>query len=85
MKETFLSAVIQRLESNFTADQITKVAEIVEDELSKYEISKQASDDEVRMRENSQLVGVFLSAKRIEGCSEKTIHYYQLLLSDETF
>ena len=53
------------------------VAEIVEDELSKYEISKQASDDELRMRENSQLVGVFLSAKRIEGCSEKTIHYYQ--------
>ena len=77
MKETFLSAVIHRLESNFTADQITKVAEVVEDELSKYEISKQASDDEVRMRENSQLVGVFLSAKRIEGCSEKTIRYYQ--------
>lgn len=77
MKETFLSAVIHRLEYNFTADQITKVAEVVEDELSKYEISGQASDEEIRMRENSQLVGVFLSAKRIEGCSEKTIHYYQ--------
>ena len=77
MKETFLSAVIHRLESNFTAEQIAMVAEIVEDELSKYEISKQASDDELRMRENSQLVGIFLSAKRIEGCSEKTIHYYQ--------
>ena len=77
MKETFLSAVIHRLESNFTAEQMAMVAEIIEDELSKYEISKQASDDELRMRENSQLVGVFLSAKRIEGCSEKTIHYYQ--------
>ena len=77
MKETFLSAVIHRLESNFTADQIIKVVEVVEDELSKYEISIQASDDELRMRENSQLVGIFLSAKRIEGCSEKTIHYYQ--------
>ena len=77
MKETFLSAVIHRLESNFTADQIMKVVEVVEDELSKYEINRQASDEEVRMRENSQLVGIFLSAKRIEGCSEKTIHYYQ--------
>lgn len=77
MKETFLSAVIHRLESNFTADQIIKVVEVVEDELSKYEISIQTSDDELRMRENSQLVGIFLSAKRIEGCSEKTIHYYQ--------
>ena len=35
MKETFLGAVIHRLESNFTADQITKVVEILEDELSK--------------------------------------------------
>ena len=77
MKETFLEAVIHRLESNFTAEQITMVAGIVKDELSKYEISRQASDEEVRKRENAQLVGVFLSAKRIEGCSEKTIHYYQ--------
>ena len=77
MKETFLDAVICRLESNFTAEQITMVAGIVKDELSKYEISTKASDEEVRKRENSQLVGVFLSAKRIEGCSEKTIHYYQ--------
>ena len=77
MKETLLEAVIHRLESNFTAEQIAMVAEVVADELSKYEISRQASDEEVRMRENSQLVGVFLSAKRIEGCSEKTIHYYQ--------
>ena len=77
MKETFLSAVIHRLESNFTAEQITMVAGIVKDELSKYEISKRANDEEVRNRANSQLVGVFLSAKRIEGCSEKTIHYYQ--------
>ncbi len=53
------------------------VAGIVKDELSKYEFSTKASDEEVRKRENSQLVGVFLSAKRIEGCSEKTIHYYQ--------
>ena len=66
MKETFLEAVTRRLESNFTAEQMVMVAEIVEDELSKYEINKRASDEEVRMRENSQLVGVFLSAKRIE-------------------
>ncbi len=77
MKETFLSAVIHRLESNFTAEQMEMVAGVVQEELSKYEINRQASDDEVQMRENSQLVGVFLSAKRIEGCSEKTIHYYQ--------
>ena len=84
MKETFLDAVIHRLESNFTAEQIAMVAGIVKDELSKYEINKRTNDEEVRMRENSQLVGVFLSAKRIEGCSEKTIHYYRSSIENLT-
>ena len=77
MKKTFLDTVIHRLEATFTAGQIAMVAEIVENELSKYEINTKGSDEEVRKRGNSQLVGIFLSAKRIEGCSEKTIHYYQ--------
>lgn len=27
--------------------------------------------------DNAQLLEMFLSAKRVEGCSEKTLHYYQ--------
>ncbi|MBP3573422.1 MAG: tyrosine-type recombinase/integrase [Prevotella sp.] len=77
MKEMFFKAISSRIESLFTEEQACAVLVIVKEELSKYEISKRASDEEVRMRDNSQLVGVFLSAKRIEGCSEKTIHYYQ--------
>ena len=77
MKETFLEAVLSRLDSLFTEEQVRDVSDIIMSELSKYEISTKASDEEIIKRENSHLVGIFLSAKRIEGCSEKTIHYYQ--------
>lgn len=76
MKENFLEAISCRLTSVLTEKQIMMVTDIINGELSQYEICKKVSDEEVRNRENAHLVTVFLSAKRIEGCSEKTIHYY---------
>lgn len=76
MKELFLKAVLNRLELVCSSNVIDSVFEIVTDELSNYEIKKKASDEEIRNKENSHLVDIFLSAKRIEGCSEKTILYY---------
>ena len=35
------------------------------------------SDGENREKENAELLDVFISAKKIEGCSDKTIHYYK--------
>lgn len=31
--------------------------------------------------DNAQLLEMFLSAKRVEGCSEKTLHYYQTTIA----
>lgn len=45
--------------------------------LAKYEINKKTSNEERREKENTELLETFLSAKKIEGCSDKTIHYYQ--------
>lgn len=77
MKEVFLKNVLSQFETILTENQISLVKHIIRDELIKYEISKKATEEEVRVRENSYLVEVFLSSKRIEGCSDKTIHYYQ--------
>ena len=82
MKETFLDAVIHRLESNFTAEQMAMVAGIVKDELSKYEFSTKASDEEVRKRENSQLVGVFLSLNASKDVPRKPSIITNLLLKN---
>lgn len=77
MKGKILRTIIEKIDCIVTIEQIKIITEIIENELSMYEIKKKKNDEEIKMRENSHLVAVFLSAKKIEGCSEKTIHYYQ--------
>lgn len=77
MKGKILRTIIKKIDCIVTIEQIKIITEIIENELSMYEIKKKDNDEEIKMRENSHLVAVFLSAKKIEGCSEKTIHYYQ--------
>lgn len=54
-----------------------QVSSSIKDVLAKYEINKRTSNEERREKENTELLDTFLSAKKIEGCSDKTIHYYQ--------
>jgi site-specific recombinase XerD len=56
---------------------VEKISEIISVELSKYDIQVKLTDVEEVKRDNQNLVNLFLSAKCIEGCSDKTIHYYQ--------
>lgn len=77
MKDLLLNGIINQLKCILDTEKTVLVSEIVMNELSKYEINKLANDYEVIKRENSNLVSVFISAKRIEGCSEKTIGYYK--------
>lgn len=77
MKDLLLNGIMNQLKCILDTEKTILVSEIVMNELSKYEIDKLANDYEVIKRENSNLVSVFISAKRIEGCSEKTIGYYK--------
>lgn len=77
MKDLLLNGIMNQLKCILDTEKTVLVSEIVMNELSKYEIYKLANDYEVIKRENSNLVSVFISAKRIEGCSEKTIGYYK--------
>ena len=77
MKDLLLNGIMNQLKCILDTEKTLLVSEIVMNELSKYEINKLANDYEVIKRENSNLVSVFISAKRIEGCSEKTISYYK--------
>lgn len=77
MKDLLLNEIMNQLKCILDTEKTVLVSEIVMNELSKYEINKLTNDYEVIKRENSNLVSVFISAKRIEGCSEKTIGYYK--------
>ena len=77
MKQDILKSISDNLKYRFTENQVEEISEIISMELSKYEIQTKLTDSEEVKRDNQNLVNLFLSAKCIEGCSDKTIHYYQ--------
>ena len=53
--------------------QAERLQAVLKNVLSNYEFSKKSTDEEAE----NDYVAMFLSAKRIEGCSEKTLKYYE--------
>ena len=77
MKQDILKSISDNLKYRFTENQVEEILEIISMELSKYEIQTKLIDSEEVKKDNQNLVNLFLSAKCIEGCSDKTIHYYK--------
>jgi site-specific recombinase XerD len=77
MKQTIIQAIVDRMKSTLTVVQLEQLNGVLDSVLAGYEVSPMPTSDEVRNKENAELLDVFLSAKRIEGCSEKSMHYYK--------
>ena len=75
--EDILNDIVSEIKDVLSDKQMMQVSSSIKDVLAKYEINKKASNEERREKENTELLETFLSAKKIEGCSDKTIHYYQ--------
>ena len=75
--EDILNDIVSGIKDVLSDEQLKLVNSSIKDVLAKYEINKKASNEERREKENTELLDTFLSAKKIEGCSDKTIHYYQ--------
>lgn len=75
--EDILNDIVSRIKDVLNDEQMKLVNSSIKDVLAKYEINKKANNEERREKENTELLETFLSAKKIEGCSDKTIHYYQ--------
>ena len=77
MNSHILNDIVSEIKDVLSDKQMMQVSSSIKDVLAKYEINKKASNEERREKENTELLETFLSAKKIEGCSDKTIHYYQ--------
>ena len=77
MKQTILQAVVDGMKSTLSVLQLEQLRGVLDSVLAGYEVTPMPTSDEVRNKENAELLDVFLSAKRIEGCSEKSMHYYK--------
>lgn len=78
MKEEIVSEVVQQMLPFLDNVGVKKLQEVLEHTLFYYEVTA----SEVEHEDDSEnLVKAFLSAKRIEGCSDKTLKYYQTTIN----
>lgn len=74
MKQKLITAVVQDMLPYLNNAQTEKLQEVLLHILWDYDISP--SDGKTEEKEQD-LLALFLAAKRIEGCSEKSLKYYQ--------
>jgi integrase/recombinase XerD len=73
MKEAIKKEVLQRMLPHLDNAQAKTLEQTLEAVLGKYLEDKPDKD----VTSSQELLQKFLEAKRIEGCSEKTLTYYQ--------
>lgn len=77
MKQKIMKEVLQKMLPYLDNVQLDQLKATIDSVLTKYEIA-----DEVNPKPNEDLISKFIEAKRIEGCSEKTLNYYQKTITD---
>ena len=77
MKETIIQAVLDGMRAVLTENQLELLTDVTRKALSECEITPKLAEEEQRNKENAELLGAFISSKKVEGCSDKTIHYYK--------
>ena len=75
MKEKIISEIIREMLSSLNNEQLSKLKTTLEIYL--YNVSIEAKQEADKEKEEVDYLEIFLSAKRIEGCSEKTLIYYK--------
>ena len=74
MKQSFITDVMCEMLPHLNNAQAAKLQEVLQHSLSKYKV---VVHKEAESETEANLVELFLSAKRIEGCSEKSLKYYE--------
>lgn len=79
MKEKLVNTILQEMLPFLNNAQINKLQKVLNYEFEKLEI-KIKNSNSLEIQSNSNLINLFISAKRIEGCSKKSLRYYQTTL-----
>lgn len=78
MKQDFIKDVIQGMLPYLNNAQSEKLRDVLQSTLAGYEVTESAGKEE---NSKQDFVELFLSAKRIEGCSEKSLKYYKATIA----
>lgn len=77
MKSKIIENIIQQIAEVVAEPQLAKIQSIMENEMKRVSVSLLPNAQVAIRKSNEQLLSTFISAKRIEGCSEKTLKYYE--------
>ena len=77
MKETFITQITEAMSGTLTVDQMTQLSSVLLQTLSGYTLIDEGGKVQEDIVTNTRLLEIFLSAKLVEGCSAKTIKYYE--------
>ena len=75
MKRQIITDVVQQMLPHLDNAQLKQLQKVLECTLLGCNITKQ--EEKETTNDNPKLIDSFISAKRIEGCSEKTLKYYR--------
>lgn len=73
MKELIINDVMNKMSTSLTSTQLKELKKVLSDSLSNVQISI----EEETTDEQDKIIESFISAKRVEGLSNKTLIYYQ--------
>ena len=76
-----MEEIMQQMLPHLDNAQLQKLEEVLEHSLFMYEISSKYTETE---DDSQKLIDAFVYAKRIEGCSEKTLKYYRTTIETMT-
>ena len=77
MKENIIMAVVTAMQRDLDCRQMARLKAVLIKELQNVEISECKGTEQQRQDSNNDLLDAFISAKKIEGCSDKTLSYYR--------
>lgn len=77
MKSKLINQIIQEMLPHLTILQAEQLTNILTQKLSEFDIiPSQGNFETEKSTNNNQLIHLFIAAKKIEGCSPKTLNYY---------
>ena len=80
MREKIITEILADMADFLTAEQLAELQRVLTHAIYNYEIKKRESSVSNGETEDN-LLAVFIAAKRIEGCSEKSLTYYYSTVS----
>ena len=79
MKEELMTGIMQQMLPYLDNAQMKQLKQVMEQALCHYDVT--GAKTKLEEDDSNDLIAMFISAKRIEGCSEKTLKYYQTTIN----